>query len=258
MVGFMILKGVSFLNEVFNKMKSNRSVAVCDILGFSNLVKSVSLDVVVDRHLGQLRKALWHSIHKGDFPEKNPSLEEIRNEASLGLAWFSDTILIYTFNDSDEAFRELLVCLSWLIFETMLGGGTRIRCGVSYGEIYIDTENSFYIGKPIIEAYQLQQEQAWSGGALTPKAVECCPEIARSGKFVDWFLIPYDVPLKQNKALQTLAINWTIGLHPIDFNLAWSQTSLEPSAEDWQTRPDICEKWFNTRAFHKKVCRRCR
>lgn len=239
-------------------MKSNRMVAVCDILGFSNVVNSVPLDVVVDRYLGPLQKALWHSIHKGDFPEKNPSLEEIRKEASLGLAWFSDTILIYAFNDSDEALRKLLVCLGWLIFETMIGGRTRIRCGVSYGETYIDPENSFYIGKPLIEAYQFQQEQAWSGGALTHKAVERCPEIARSGEFVDWFLIPYNVPLKQNNSLQTLAINWTIGLHHRDPIPPWSSTSVEPSADDWIKSFDICEKWFNTRNFHKKVCRYCR
>jgi hypothetical protein len=215
----------------------------------------------VDRYFGYLQKALWHSIHKGDYPERSPSLEEIRdeaNKASLGLAWFSDTILIYTINDSDEAFKNMLVSLGWLLFETILVPGTRIRCGVSYGETYIDPKNSIYIGEPIIEAYQFQQEQAWSGGALKRKAEERCSEIARSGEDFDGFIIPYEVPLKQKKTFQTLAINWTIGLHHNYNLLEWSPTSPEPLAEDWLTNFDICEKWFNTRAFHNKVCRYCR
>lgn len=237
-------------------VKSNYTIAICDILGFTKLVEDNTLDTVVESHLAWLRKALRHSIHKGDFPEEVPTLEDLQSNASLGLAWFSDTILIYTIEDTDDALRELLTCLGWLVFETIIGGNTRLRCGVSYGEVFIDRENSLYVGEPLIEAHRLEQAQTWSGGALTPKAAQRVPEVARSGHFVDWFVVPYEVPLKHG-SIKTLAIDWTIGIHKPDLDLRWSSRHPEPSADDWRVRPDICENWRNTKTFHDDMCHWC-
>jgi len=32
------------------------------------------------------------------------------------------------------------------------------------------------------------------------------------GVFGYWWIVPYDVPLKEDKTLQTLAVNWTWGV----------------------------------------------
>lgn len=237
-------------------MKSNYALAVCDILGFSILIQENSLDDVVQVHLRRLRKALHHSIHKGEFPVEAPSLQALQDQSELGLAWFSDTILIYTLEDTDDNLRALTSCLGWLLFETIYAR-TRLRCGVSYGEAFIDAENSIYVGKPLIEAHRLEQDQVWSGGALSLEAVERLPTYARTGEYVEWFLVPYQVPVKGNGTLETLAIDWTIGVHPPP-GLRWSETSAVPPEDEWEKSPDICEKWKNTKLFHDRVCRSCR
>ena len=242
-------------------MTNNYTIAVCDILGFSHLVQENPLDHIVQGHLAWLRKALHHSIHREKFPGEVPSLQVLRNQSALGLAWFSDTILIYTLEDTDDKIRALTSSLGWLLFETMFTVGTRLRCGVSYGEAHIDTENSIYVGNSLIEAYRLEQAQVWSGGALTPQAAERLPVMARTGKYyADWFLVPYQIPVKDNKIVKmvdSLAIDWTIGLHgPLDFR--WSGTDAEPPADAWKTRPDIYTKWQYTKQFHNSICRTCR
>ena len=63
-----------------------------------------------------------------------PTLTDINTHAKVGIAWFSDTILLYTREDSDDCIRALLGTVGWLLFETILEGHTRIRAGVAYGK----------------------------------------------------------------------------------------------------------------------------
>jgi len=232
------------------------TIALCDILGFSNLVRSYPLDAVVDNVLAWFRQALHHSINKNGWPEKVPTFDEIDKSSSVGLAWFSDTILLFTRKDTDESLQDLLQTVEWLLFET-IHTNTRMRAGIAYGDAFIDPENAMYVGGPIIDAYQFEQQQQWSGATLTKSASERVPEFARKGDFADWPIIPYNVPLKNNKTISTLAVNWTWGIHTqLPFN--WSEKSYEPTSEDWLSRPSVCEKWQNTKRFHLDVCDQCR
>jgi hypothetical protein len=237
-------------------MYSKYTIALCDILGFSDLVKGNQLDAVVDNVLGWFRKALHHSINKNGWPEIVPNFDEIDKNSRIGLAWFSDTILLFTREDTDESLQELLQTVEWLLFETMLYN-TRMRAGIAYGEAFIDPKNAMYVGAPIIDAYQLEQQQQWSGAALTKSAAERVPEYARNGKFADWPILPYNVPLKENHKINTLAVNWTYGIHNQPL-FRWSKKSDEPTSEDRASKPSVCEKWQNTKQFHLDVCDQCR
>ena len=242
-------------------MQKKYTVALCDILGFSDLVESRPLDRVVEDDILWFSKALYHAVNK-EWPENVPSFDEINQNSSVGLAWFSDTILLFTREDEEDSLQELLQILASLIFMTVIEGTTRLRAGIAYGEAFIDPENVMYVGKPIIYAYQLEQQQQWSGAALTKSASERVPEDVRNGGFADWPIRLYDVPLKDNKTistLATLAINWTIHIHDHDdLLLDWSKEWEKPRPEDWDSKPSICEKWQNTKQFHLDVCDQCR
>lgn len=238
-------------------MRSNHTIAVCDILGFSQLVERQPLEAVVDNALGWLRKALNHSILKSDFPVATPHLRDLESHPHVGVAWFSDTILLYTKEDTDEALRDLFTTIAWLLFETTVHGITRLRGGIAYGEAHLEPENSLYVGTPIVEAYRLEQSQQWSGVALAPSAVQRVPEHARSGEFADWWIKPWDVPLKNKTHLKTLAVNWNAGIHLPGWRLRWSEQANDPEEGDWASRPDVCEKFVNTRLFHLAHCRTC-
>lgn len=238
-------------------MKQNYAIAICDILNFTEFVQNNQLDYVLKSSLGWFRKALHHSIHQEEFPSDVPSLTQLQSHSELGIAWFSDTILIYTLEDTKKCLQSLISSISWLLFETMFTEDTRLRCGISYGEAYIDAKNSLFVGKPIIESYHLEKKQAWSGGALTTSAMQRIPEYARSGGYADWNVVAYSVPLANNSTFDTLAINWTMGIHP-NFELRWSKKHSEPTPEDWKKQREVCEKWKNTKIFHDNVCRSCK
>lgn len=239
-------------------MIKNYTVAWLDILGFTNLVEKKPLGDVVNLSLGWFKKALKHSLEKGSWPSNEPTLNELQNHPHLGIAWFSDTILIYTLEDTDDCIRDLLSSVAILLSETMFKPETRLRCGISYGESIIDPDNSTFVGKPIIEAYKLESSQAWSGGALTESAVWRVPEALRSGEYADWPLIPYEVPRHCATPISTLAIDWTRVSYPHDSNhLPWSPSSAAPTEDEWKQKPKICEKWWNTKRFYDEICHIC-
>ena len=229
-------------------------MAICDILGFSSLVMNFPLDDVIENAIVWFRKALTFSLHGGDFPDKLPDLPEIEIHDKLGLVTFSDTVFIYTLEDTIDCYRNLCATVASLLFVTMPVSHTRVRCGISYGEAFIDKKNGIYVGKPIIEGHELESVQQWSGGAFTKEAVAQLPEGAQIGHFYDWFTIPYKVPLK--KGTSNLAVDWTKGFH-LPLTIPWSQNSSEPTDQDKKESPDVCEKWKNTVEFHKRVCKQC-
>lgn len=238
-------------------MRDHCTVAVCDILGFTRLVEHHPLEAVVDNAIGWFRKALNHSLMKAGFPAEVPARSELDGHPLVGVAWFSDTIFLYTKADTDEAIRELFSTIAWLLFETLLDGTTKIRGGIAYGQVHIDSENSLYVGTPIIEAYKLEQSQQWSGVALTASAVARLPEHVRTGEFLDWWIKPWAVPLKDHATVDTLAVNWNAGIHHPTWRLRWSEQNADPTEDDWSRAPDICEKFTNTKNFHLHHCRHC-
>jgi hypothetical protein len=237
-------------------MHGQYTVAVCDVLGFSKLVQSHALPILVDHVLLWFRKSLYHSLHKNGFPENVPTLSEINTHPNVGVAWFSDTILLYTRHDTNDALSDLLTTVGWFILETMFERNARIRAGIAYGQAFIDPENSLYVGVPIIDAYQLEQKQEWMGGCLHDSAVERIPTDYRTGIYADWPVVPYHVPLKCGHTRETLAVNWTIGHYRPDSFPLWSTESDEPTETDWKKKEDICLKWKNARDFYNQIRRR--
>ena len=124
-------------------------------------------------------------------------------------------------------------------------------------EPLMDRENSLFVSKAIVDAYRLEQQQEWSGAALTGAASERVPPYARSGRYADWWVIPYAVPLKGDSTLNTLAVNWTWGIHDPNWRLDWSTSAENPTDVDWRDKPDICRKFVNTKAFHDAFCQQC-
>jgi hypothetical protein len=227
-------------------------IAVCDILGFSNMVETKALSEIVNEAVGWVRRALHFCLHHPPtMAHAVPTLAEIGDHPAIGVTWFSDTILLFTRRDDDACIQQLLSTVSGLLFVTMYAN-QRIRAGVAFGETHIDPTEHIYVGKPLVEAYRLEQAQEWSGAALTDSAVKR----ARAANAGFW-LTEYAVPCKPRAtARSNVAVNWTRGDHRAP-PIAWSETSNKPTAEDWERRPDICTKFLNTLAYHDAVCEWC-
>ncbi|MDD5558788.1 hypothetical protein [Candidatus Methylomirabilis sp.] len=238
-------------------MVQNRMVAVCDILGFSDMVNTHPLQEVIDNSLGYLSKAIYHSMKQEEFPNSAPILDQFQNQRQIGFAWFSDTVLLYAFDDEDHTNENLVETAAWLLFETMVWDWSRLRVGVAYGEFLADEKAGIYVGKAMIDAYRLQCNQDWSGGALTPSAANRLGVSHLSPEQTLHFLVNYPVPLKSEPISPlSVAVDWTFGLH--DFlPMPWSSQSPEPSAGELQRQPSVVRKWRNTKKFHETVCKSC-
>ncbi len=246
-----------------------RMVAVCDILGFSKTVFETPLELVVNGPLNKFYNALLFAIEQKLPSNGNLALANLQSQNRVGVQWFSDTVLIYSIDDSQKSLQELLQTISWLLFITVFNRHIRIRVGISYGDVYIDNENKIYVGPAIVEAYKMEQAQEWSGGALTKSAEQVIPPMIPpcSADEFKWPVIPYNVPIKEDAkrvnelndfANKTLAINWTLGIHPANDNyFMWSKDKEYPTAEEANLYPDIEKKRINIKRFHDEICRQC-
>lgn len=256
-------------------------IAVCDILGFKNLLRSFPLKEIVDDHLGYFRKVLYHSLHQKEPPNDFPSLDDLIAQKRVGFAWFPDTVLFYSLEDTEDDYKNVIETVTWLIFETIFNPHVRIRAGISYGEVYIDQKNQIYLSQAISDAYELLQRQEWCGGALTKLAEAKVPQDVREGRVIyPWYVVHYDIPMKPPKTVQIryrseeipevqlslpkkqyterlIAIDWTMIPHPpYPRRIPWSKESATPPKSE--KRYDIIRKWENTRRFHDTICRFCK
>lgn len=133
-------------------------VAVCDILGFKNLVKNRDITQLVAGDLFLFRRLVGFVLNHEEVPALSPELSTIRELARVGFAWFSDTLFVYTKDDEDLSRRDVLESVGWFLFLT-IKTSTRLRCGISYCEFYAEPQNDIYVGSSIVEAYELEQAQ---------------------------------------------------------------------------------------------------
>ena len=240
-------------------MADKRFIAVCDILGFRDLVMNRGLEDLMAKELSLFRRLLAFSVMHGDVPDIPPELPVLRNQDKVGLVCFSDTILLYALDDDDLSCRNVLERVGWLLFTTMISTyPTRIRAGIAYGEFYADPTNELYVGPALVEAYELEQAQVWAGAALTERAAARLPDRISTGQRWQWWVCKYPAPLKScaRVSCSNLVVDWTQGNHK-NFILEWSRSHPEPTPLERDADPGRYEKWVNTRRFHKEVCVTC-
>jgi hypothetical protein len=230
-------------------------VAVCDILGFSDLVLKEELTSIIESY-SFFRKTAHHSLLQDTFPEGIPTRDETDRHPNVGIEFFSDTIFLYTRVDSDDNCRHLLRTVSWLLYENMFHKPTRLRAGIAYGEVYIDDINGIFLGKAIVEASQLERAQQWSGAALSLSAEGRLNQYVGSPCFVDWPIVRYSVPLKKKDYQSNVAINWTNGTH---LRKEWEEVAgiYWTDCSEKSRMEDVIEKIQNTREFHDHFCQMC-
>ena len=229
-------------------MAEKRLLALGDILGFKHTIKTIPLETVVEQYFGFFRKALQHTLHQQGWPETSEDFTTLKTAARVGIEWFSDTIIIYGNDDTDDAARNVLQVSNWLLFETMYVPALRLRFGIAYDELYVSKNAGQLVGKAVVCAHELEKNQKWAGGALTNEAA------ARVHKDSRCYTIAYNVPLKEPAPASDVAMNWTQGAH-VGFRVRFAPDRAEPNERD---PDDIAEKWRNTMAFHENVCRGCR
>lgn len=210
-------------------------IAMCDVLGFTSLVATTSLDEIHARYLALLAQLEPHPLFR-------LTAGTYEREIVLNRVVFSDTILMWA--PASDAMELLPNVLGPIMARAM--GSMPLRAGLAFGECVIDPANELYVGQPIIDAYHAEQSQEWVGGAFHPSCWRrpglrdmLCKGYERSA-------VKYPVPVKAGAEPLEYALNWPALAGP-DFSvetLVASEASAAPG-------PRV--KWQNTRRFYNAV-----
>lgn len=185
-----------------------RYVAMCDVLGFSNLSRGRSLDDLVQMYQALLARfsndRSWSKfvIAQGKETLLIPNL--------VSGTVFSDTLLLWVDADRGssqlDAIQQFFGCLCRLI-SGACSMKIPLRVGVAYGECYMDTRQGIYVGPPIVYAHEVEEAQVWVGGA--------CHETCEGAPFFfamedSGFVCEHDIEVKSGCSIGNLrrAIDW--------------------------------------------------
>ncbi|MGD0626388.1 MAG: hypothetical protein ABSB32_16925 [Thermodesulfobacteriota bacterium] len=195
-------------------------VAFFDILGYRNLIlnnkiettASIALEIINKIPLF-VRSYVLTAIPRADA-------QEIASDILNHMSWrmFSDTIFNCLSLEKDGI--KALNIMKWGIFlasclslqRYSFDEGLPLRGAISTGYYFL--KDNCFIGQPVIEAYDLCQEQDWAGGALTEKTGRELNHIlgktqAKKAAYnIDNFLSLYPVPMKDGRNVTLLCFRW--------------------------------------------------
>lgn len=134
---------------------SERWLGYFDLMGVKILQKSGKQELIFD--------ALSSAIN--EFKKCVTTWNNIR------YAWFSDTFIFYSMDDSKQSAATVDCISRWFTYFLIIGG-IPVRGAISCGSFYADEENKLFFGEALIEAYEYGEAQDWIGFILCPSAEE--------------------------------------------------------------------------------------
>jgi hypothetical protein len=75
---------------------------------------------------------------------------------------YSDSIMIYTKDESNDAFNALIFTVAAFTNELFIASVPH-KGAIAFGEVTLDWKNSIFFGQPLIDAYLLQEELIFYG-----------------------------------------------------------------------------------------------
>lgn len=139
----------------FNPLRyRKRWFAYFDLLGFSNLVHSRSIQEVLP-------------IYSEALNQMHISCKLGKEESGLLNSWFSDTFIIYTSSDSTQDF-DYLENAARVFFQLLILNKIPVRGCISHGELYSQSRKNIFIGPALIEAHTYGEALNWLGLCFAP------------------------------------------------------------------------------------------
>jgi CRISPR/Cas system-associated protein Cas5 (RAMP superfamily) len=190
------------------KPTDDRFVAFLDILGFKDLVMRKSHEEIY-QSLNQISKSK-------KLIEKAALEIDSVGDAEVYVVSFSDSIVIFSKNDSIENFRYFLLATRWL-FTGAFNKQIPIKGAMAHGEISLNKTEQIYFGQPIIDAYLMEEDVNYMGVVAHNSIDEYIANIKNQeekDKFEN-ILIEEKTPLKCGLLTHT-NLNWFRIIKPKD------------------------------------------
>jgi tetratricopeptide (TPR) repeat protein len=241
-------------------------IAFFDILGFGDLVKNNSHEYLKKLYFNDFDFSISASLSDVKASINGP-IERAINSMTI-----SDSIIFWTNNDSLESFYVLFTAASTLMI-TSLSMGLPLRGAITNGELSMS--HGFYdynqssiksslIGKPLVNAYELEKQQKWSGCIIDDKCIKLYKKSIIRRKLVEKdpygisnlinsdLIVEYDVPLKCNSFKKKYVINWTKGGLFEHYSISELESAFSEHKKNIE-RDDVKIKIKNTLEFYKKM-----
>lgn len=177
-------------------------LAVFDIMGFSNKVRSLSLQEVYYlyeelRERTVSRYELWSFDLLGMDDVHVPAILRLDVESHI----FSDSVFAWVPLKRGFSSPFMKWCCDFVC--EALSMDIPIRGAIAAGDAILDKATNTFMGKPIVEAHELEDAQDWIGIAFAHSAMWPPLVADMSPKLI----IEYEVPLKKGVA-EPIALDW--------------------------------------------------
>lgn len=193
---------------------NKRFICFLDIMGFKDMVMRES-------HAEIYELLVQLSNHRSSL--ENPNLPTKYDSDSLKTVSFSDSIIIFTKDDSIECLELLSVSSSWL-FAKAMESGIPLKGAISLGEMSTNITKQIFFGQPLIDAYLLEEDVAFYG-IVIHNTVEKFLNNSKSSLFEK---IYFDclIPLKSGK-INHLILDWFSALEDEKENIDIKEVLLK-------------------------------
>jgi len=139
--------------EYLPEKNVTRYLAYFDLLGTQELIQAKKIRQVFAAYaIANKKLAAWSKRHP-----------------QVAQAWFSDTFILYTKDDSAQSFRAIEIVCRWFVY-SLLRNRIPVRGALACGEFYADVRTRSYLGEALLEAYEWGENQDWIGFILSPSA----------------------------------------------------------------------------------------
>ena len=252
-------------------------IAFLDILGFKDLIENNEINVL-DKLYDELQESLMHCFSFANaehLMKENKDEDAGIEENNLNSLIISDSIIIWTDDDSQRSFVNLIFTIRYLLYRSILSGFP-LRGGLSCGELIVKSGShaqspkinsySTILGKGLTRAYLIENVSEWSGCTIDEKCIdhfnsklESESEDTADLSFLEEmdFVKTYKVPFKSGEIKKCVTINWThIGVGALDSKkIRESFSKHNKKVTDWSVENKIRNtlKFFNSAKKNKNV-----
>jgi hypothetical protein len=179
----------------------NRFVAFLDIMGFRDMIYRENHQAIYDK-----LTSLSSVIKMIDDLSKT----KIRNQSLLNIKplIFSDSIILISKDNIGKSAIGMMASVGLILYRA-LSQKIPIKGVIAYGRQTADFEKSIYFGKPIIDAFELQNEIQIYGVVLHHSVENQLNKINVMNSFTKSTLLKYPVPIKKSGNISHYIFDWT-------------------------------------------------
>ncbi len=205
------------------------NLALFDILGFKQIIQNQPLDTAI-KSLGNLEQIVNDLLLR----------EGIWSPNHLQVRWFQDTLIIISAGDTNHQLASMIEYCSALLALTF-AEGIFLRGAVTHGEVYITAAAA--IGKPLVNAYAMEQNQEWIGCWVDLECVKAADNETKRWLRESNIIFPYPVPFKNGALRSEFVLNWPLCLI--------SESGLKALQQGWDKLvPEGLPSWDTLRKIH--------